>query len=50
MSGPEARVRGSPFEIDDVGTEPGLKCRLLLESDSLRPEAWKVVSWPCTAH
>ena len=34
MSGPEARVRGSPFEIDDVGTAPGLKCRLLLESDS----------------
>jgi hypothetical protein len=34
MSGPEASVRGSPFETDDTGTEPGLKCRLLLESDS----------------
>ena len=42
MSGPEARVpfglshdaRGQPFKIDEVGTEPGLKCRLLLESDS----------------
>jgi hypothetical protein len=34
MSGPDARVRGSPFTIDDAGTEPGLTCRLLLESDS----------------
>jgi hypothetical protein len=42
MSGSEARVllglshdaRGRPFKSDEVGTEPGLKCRLLLESDS----------------
>jgi hypothetical protein len=42
MSGPEARVllglshdaRGRHFTIDEAGTEPGLKCRLLLESDS----------------
>ena len=44
MSGPEASVllglshdvRGRHFTIDEAGTEPGLKCRLLLESDSPR--------------
>ena len=42
MSGSEARVlpglshdgRGRHFRIDEAGAEPGLKCRLRLESDS----------------
>jgi hypothetical protein len=42
MYGSEARVllgrshdaRGRHFTIDEAGTEPGLKCRMRLESDS----------------
>jgi len=32
--GPSHDARGLHFTIDEVGTEPGLKCRVLLESES----------------